>query len=31
VSNRQSEWRFIVPRAGETVDTIRRILAPAET
>ena len=31
VSSRQSEWRFIVPRAGEAVDTIRRIVDPAET
>jgi len=31
VSNRQSEWRFVVPRAGETVDTIRRVVAPVET
>lgn len=31
VSNRQDEWRFIVPRAGETVDTIRRVVAPVET
>jgi 4-amino-4-deoxy-L-arabinose transferase-like glycosyltransferase len=31
VSNRQSEWRFIVPRAGEIVDRIRRVVAPVET
>ena len=31
VANRQSEWRFIAPRAGETVDTIRRVVAPVET